>query len=874
MLRHFSSRQGKPYQDYLNQRLQGAANYWRIAGYFTTSVLELAGDAIEQLAGKARIVCNTQLDGREFNATGGSAMNHEWGQRWPDATEAEKKRFARLLQLLESGKLEIKVAPDDRFGLVHGKAGVIEQSDGSRFAFLGSNNETRQAWRGNYELMWEDDTPESVEWVMAEFDALWEHAIPLSDFVFRDIHRLANGKAITIESWRKKPDGDAAVTTNDLYRKALGLRGYQQQFVETAFRHHVEGTGGARFLLADQVGLGKTPQMALAAALMGLHSAKPVLIIVPKTLVEQWQTELIDLLGLPSARWDSLRKHWITENGEIIPTSIDACPRRIGIISQGLVVHSCEIRNTLVNLRGGYACVVIDEAHRARVQRAGKKEQANNLMVFAREISGNCQSFILGTATPVQLDPIEAFDLLEAIDGGTDSVLGTMGSWWRQRPEDGVAIASEKLTPPTDREKLVWLGNPFPEALENEALGRVRSQRQINGIVLDPALETRLLSDNRVRMELQRLPDNSPYVRRIIQRTRLDLEEQGLLPRIDVEAFDEIIPLPAPLQHAYDLAGEYCKLLGKKKKGMGFLETLLLRRMGSSFHAGLRTTERLLRKETGTDEAEEDETEEDDSLDALLAQAGNEEAEILAEIIENLKNNLNLDAKFIRLKEFLFNRRWADRGCIVFSQYYETAAYFAQMLSTDPLVGGREIPVYAGESKAGIWTNGEWRNVERKILKDRAKQGDFPIFFGTDAASEGLNLQYYLSTLINLDSPWSPTRLDQRTGRVRRIGQPKSDVLIASFRYQGSVEDTVWQRLSSRYKQIYQLMGTLPDVLRTAWVSEALDNREEAQSIIDGVPDEPPLRIKNRIRESENPWGYSMSYLNSNDVSREMKRHW
>jgi superfamily II DNA/RNA helicase len=196
------------------------------------------------------------------------------------------------------------------------------------------------------------------------------------------------------------------------------------------------------------------------------------------------------------------------------------------------------------------------------------------------------------------------------------------------------------------------------------------------------------------------------------------------------------------------------------------------------------------------------------------------------------------------------------------------------MLSTDPLVGGKEIPVYAGESKSGIWTNGEWRNVERKILKDRAKQGDFSIFFGTEAASEGLNLQYYLSTLINLDSPWSPTRLDQRTGRIRRIGQPKKDVLIASFRYQGSVEDTVWQRLSTRYKQIYQLMGTLPDVLRTAWVSEALDNREEAQSIIDGVPDEPPLRIKNRIKESENPWGYSMTYLNNNDVAREMKRHW
>ena len=872
MIRRFSSRQGEPYNDYLSNQLEGARNYWRIAGYFTVSILEIAGDAIGKLTGKARIVCNSQLTAREFQATGGRAMNREWGAYWQDAEEAARERLAQLHELLKSSKLEIRVAPDDRFGLVHGKAGLVERGDGSQVTFLGSNNETRQAWRGNYELMWEDDSHEAVAWVMKEFDALWDVAVPLSDFVIRDVERLAYGKPVNVRAWREDPSADDAVTTNDLYRKAQGLRGYQQQFVEMAFRHHALGAG-ARFLLADQVGLGKTPQMALASALMGLFSDKPVLVVVPKTLVEQWQFELLDLLGLPSARWESQRRSWITENEEMIPSDLGECPRRIGILSQGLVVHSSEARETLIGLRGGYACIVIDEAHRARVQTKGKSRNPNKLMKFAWEIAPRTRSFILGTATPVQLDAIEAFDLIEALDGNTQWILGTPGSMWRTHAENGIGIASEIYKPESEREAMAWLGDPFPHRFEGETFERIRHQRNLSGIAINPSDEGRLLQDNNIKRELRNLPDHSPYVRRIVQRTREDLERAGLLPRIDVDAFDEIIPLPEPLQAAYEAAQEYCRLLGKRKRGMGFLETLLLRRIGSSFYAGLRTSERLLKNELAPDAAEEDDDDENLEVAELLV-AEEPERQRLAEVINYLKDNLNLDAKFARLKEFLFDRGWMDRGCLVFSQYYETASHFAERLSREEPMNGQEIPVYAGEGKAGIWLDGIWYTEFRMQLKERSKSGDFPVFFGTDAASEGLNLQYFLSTLINLDAPWSPTRLDQRTGRIRRIGQPKSNVLIASFRYQGSVEERVWQRLSTRYQQIYNLLGTLPDVLRSAWVHEALDEQQKAEEIIDGVPEAPPLRLKNRLKDVEQEWGYSKRYLKKGEAFAELRKGW
>lgn len=61
--------------------------------------------------------------------------------------------------------MEIRVLPDEVFGLIHGKAGVITLGDGRRTAFLGSANESKTAFRLNYELVWEDDSPEAVAWV-------------------------------------------------------------------------------------------------------------------------------------------------------------------------------------------------------------------------------------------------------------------------------------------------------------------------------------------------------------------------------------------------------------------------------------------------------------------------------------------------------------------------------------------------------------------------------------------------------------------------------------------------------------------------------------------------------------------------------------
>jgi superfamily II DNA/RNA helicase len=123
------------------------------------------------------------------------------------------------------------------------------------------------------------------------------------------------------------------------------------------------------------------------------------------------------------------------------------------------------------------------------------------------------------------------------------------------------------------------------------------------------------------------------------------------------------------------------------------------------------------------------------------------------------------------------------------------------------------------------------------------RDGRLGLLVATDAASEGLNLQR-LSTLINIDLPWNPARLEQRKGRVDRIGQLASSIDVRNLRYRGSVEDDVHRALSSRLKSIREVFGTVPDTLEDVWVTTALGDIEEAKQKIDQVPRRHPFELR------------------------------
>jgi hypothetical protein len=932
MLQKHSSRRNRLDHAVLNQRLEGAVCYDRIAGYFRSSLFEVAGEAIMQVAGKVRIICNSDIDPQDLStaAAAQAALRRSWCAGHPEeAPPAARPRYAALYEALTSGKMEVRVLPDFAFGLIHGKAGVVRRADGTATAFLGSVNESSSAWKLNYELLWEDDAPETIDWVQEEFDALWNdpRAIDLSccPFIPQDVQRIIGRKVIDPADWPADADpaeaAAAAAVETPVYRREQGLWPHQKYFAQLALERH--RLGGARLVLADQVGLGKTIQLAMAAMLMALDDPQggPILVLAPKPLLQQWQDELMELLQLPSARWTG--RTWVDENELEYPPdgarSLGKCPRRIGLVSQGLVVRGLpDAVNQLLGRR--YTCVIVDEAHRARRRKVPKVDASadeideradpNKLMAFLREIGPRTKSMLLATATPVQLHPVEAWDLLHILSHGNDGVLGgwTHTSPW-YKPSQCLAIATGDASVPTHdfREGWQYVRDPLPSRHEDPALRRIRdylhaedtkwqfqpeSLDKLSGALQRVQLQNGLLPGYGSRL--------NPMLRCIVRRTRAYLEAtvneatgDYFLPKVSVRLFGEendgALNLGGYLKEAYEEAETFSQLLQQRVRGAGFFKTLLLRRMGSSMEAGRRTLRKLLGEEPDLPTDEDEDDIEETEVPAQLGRPPqgatdfkdftDDELESLHRCLSLLMQGGNNDPKLEAVIGYLLGvqphsqTRWLDFGCILFSQYYDTVRWIGDELSKRPEFSEMDIGLYAGSNRSGFWRDGQFQRCDRNILKGRVRSGDLKLLLGTDAASEGLNLQR-LGTLINIDLPWNPTRLEQRKGRIQRIGQARSEIWIANLRYRDSVEDRVHQVLADRLEAIHGLFGQIPDTLEDVWVQVALNDEQSARQLIDRtVATRNPFDVKYSKVEDDN-WESCASVLNPIAVKELLSQGW
>ena len=909
-MHRFSSRRERLDRSFLASRLQDARSYDRIAGYFSSSLLELVGEEIDTISGKVRVVCNSNLHPIDVQTAKAAkiALWKSWTGSSPEAllenasAPIVKNRFRRLYEFLSSRKLEVRVLPDEVFGLVHDKAGVITLVDGSKTSFMGSANESKSAWRLNYELIWEDGSPEAVDWVQEEFDALWSHplAIPLSEVVVQDFERLSRRQVVhNLEDWTAEPEPAAAFIETPVYRKEFGLWEHQKYFVKTAFEAHRGPMKKARFVLADQVGLGKTIQLAMAAQLIALTGDKPILIICPKTLIWQWQAEMLDLLDMPSAVWDGRR--WVDEREIEYPLNgvepIRKCPRRVGIVSSGLISRGTEAATHLLKL--DYDCVILDEAHRARRRNLGpthdqENPDPNNLLDFMYQIAPRTRSLLLATGTPVQLRPIEAWDLLDILNRGDESVFGNQYSLWQDAPRALNLVMNRDYTPEDDHEKWEWTRNPLPPKTEGKDFEILRRKLGV------PDEQAIVFGDHFGKFgppDLARLnalfphliSEHNPFIRRIIRRTRDQLERQidpethePLLKPIKVELLGEedkdAVLLPPYLREAYAKAEEFCDVLGHRMKAAGFLKTLLLRRVGSSIFAGMETAKRMLENWDDVAITDEEDEPEDEPEGENTPEAENKNSKTLTEgerllleqFIAALEANQERDPKYAVVVGCLKNRGWLELGCIVFSQYRDSIRWLAEQLTKD--FPEEPIALYSSPSTSGIMLAGKWTPTSREVIKSRVKAGELRLMLGTDAASEGLNLQR-LSTLINLDLPWNPTRLEQRKGRIQRIGQVHDTVKIYNLRYKDSVEDRVHELLSTRLQDIHSLFGQIPDVLEDAWVAMALGEKEEAKRIIDALPKEHPFEIR-YTRVDKVDWESCATVLSAEEKRRVLGRGW
>lgn len=900
MINRYSSLQDNIGETLLKSKLKNAQCYDRIAGYFSSSIIEVAGETIDSVKGNIRIICNSQLhidDVRSLSAAH-QGMRIEWCGIKPEEKFSEiPERLQKLHQLLKSGKMQVKVIPNECFGLIHGKAGVITLENGSKTAFLGSMNETSSGWNYNYELAWEDDSEEAIEFVQKEFDYLWKHpsAKPLSNFIIEDIKRISVRKVIyDIELWKKEENPASPIIETPIFRKEYGLWEHQKYFIDLVYRSFKFGSG-ARYILADMVGLGKTVQLALSAQLMALDSEKPILIIAPKTLLWQWQDELHNLLDMPSAVWNG--KLWIDENGIEHPgkdeNGFKKCPRRIGIISQGLITSRSEVIEKIKSIE--FECIIVDESHRARRRnlapgRENRRPEPNNLMEFLLLVSKNTKNMLLATATPVQINPIEAWDLLYILAQGNDYVLGNEFSKWRTDPKAALDYAMGRANCENESEYWDWIRNPLPNKEEEpKTFGTFRRLLKIPDEVhvVEGSRFDSMKSQEKVYLQ-KMISDNfiqshNPFIRHIVRRTREFLENEinpetgeSYLKKIKLLLFGESeaesISLTPYLQDAYETAEQFSILLKERIKSSGFIKTLLLRRVGSTMIAGRNTAQGMLNNNLNINE--DDDYDEDNNVtinSSHFRDFTRAEVACLQKFVSILDEHIEEDPKYKQLISLLIKEKWLDRGCIVFSQYYDSIRWVAEKITID--IPGEVIGLYAGGDKSGVFIDGIYQRKTKEDLKKMVKNRQLRLLLGTDAASEGLNLQT-LSTLINLDLPWNPTRLEQRKGRIQRIGQVSEDVWIYNMRYRNSVEDRVHGILSTRLQNIHSLFGQIPDVLEDVWVQVALNEIDLAEQIIDNIPKSHPFEIRYEKNVGNIDWESCSTVLDRTERRSILSKGW
>ncbi len=534
------------------------------------------------------------------------------------------------------------------------------------------------------------------------------------------------------------------------------------------------------------------------------------------------------------------------------------------------------------------------ESGRKRVGLGEHKDEPNNLLDFMLRIGPRTKNLLLGTATPIQTAVSELWELMRILNAGADFVLGreALSQWvgWQK----ALPVVKRDETPVDERETWEWLRNPLPPGDEDPLFTALRLQLGIPGNTFFTDKGFGALGFFEQQSVMQALApgffkQNNPIVRHTVLRRRQTLEEAGLLERVAVDihpdpqganGVDPGVPFAGlglltnhPFDLAYQSAEDFTAALQQRTRAAGFMKTLLLQRICSSFASGKSTAEKLLSKGI---------LEDDDGTPLLpepLSALTPTEAGHLRTIIAELSRPEARDPKLMAVHYFLTEHRteqktWLEHGSIVFSQYYDTAYWIASELAK--ILAGESVAVYAGSGKSGLFRGDSFASVDRHDLKSAVKKRSLRLVIATDAACEGLNLQT-LGTLINVDLPWNPSRLEQRLGRIKRFGQGRRTVDMLNLVYHDTQDEKVYGVISRRLKDKFDIFGGLPDTIEDDWIEsvQRLDSMMDAYvHLRQKAKDVFELRYKETIDPDQNRWELCSRVLARKDVVEKMSEAW
>lgn len=274
--------------------------------------------------------------------------------------------------------------------------------------------------------------------------------------------------------------------------------------------------------------------------------------------------------------------------------------------------------------------------------------------------------------------------------------------------------------------------------------------------------------------------------------------------------------------------------------------------------------------------------EEDDQVELvkhILQDMTPAEIDCLKRIEEQLLRPEALDSKLETVMWFLTEFRsegktWLEHGCIIFSQFYDTAEWIAKELAR--FFGDEVVGLYAGVGKSGLYRGEQFNNAEREVIKNAVKAREIRLMVATDAACEGLNLQT-LGTLINVDLPWNPSRLEQRLGRIKRFGQSRKFVEMLNLVYSGTQDETVYNVLSERLRDVYDIFGSLPDTIDDDWIKDEEELRKRMDEYMHErkkAQDAFTIKYSETIDPKANLWERCASVLSRRDVVDKLSEPW
>ena len=194
---------------------------------------------------------------------------------------------------------------------------------------------------------------------------------------------------------------------------------------------------------------------------------------------------------------------------------------------------------------------------------------------------------------------------------------------------------------------------------------------------------------------------------------------------------------------------------------------------------------------------------------AALSLMEDEEPRI-AELIE-AANAVHSETKIKKILSLL-DERFADRAVLFFTEYKATQSLLMSALIRK--YGDGCVAFINGDRRADavVHSDGTEKSIteDRETAASRFNSGDVQFLVSTEAAGEGIDLQNNSHTLIHVDLPWNPMRLHQRVGRLNRYGQTKQ-VEVMTLRNPSTVESRIWDKLNEKIDSIMQSMGNVMD---------------------------------------------------------------